>query len=434
MKRFRPWTFFLIFLSLLSSCSSGGSSGSGSACLGLTANLRSVGTGHAIASGLPTITSITTQRGKPEGPVQGGTPVFIRGTNFGNDSDVFFGGKKSPCIVIQDSTFIIATTEPVFFSGKVPVTVTTGGQIVVVENGFSYTPLVAFSSDRTGNFEIFTMSVDGFDIKQVTNNALGIAQQPESNEVNESPIFSPDGQDIVYVSNKSGDLDIFIAGRTGTTPTDLTQNDAAQDRDPAFSPEGNTIVFSSNFNNPSVNNLDGDFELFRMDRDGSNLSQLTFNTTHDLDPTFSPDGSKIAFVSNNGTNTDIFVMNSDGTNPIQVTSGAENDIDPSFSPDGSQVLFVREQNLAKELFVTSSDGTSGPLQLTFSQADTADPAFMVVDNKIYILYGKRATAKEEIFKILCTGSGPFFVFTCDEPNVVNISHHVNTDSSPSPSP
>lgn len=428
---FRPWTSLLISLSLLVSCNSGGSSGSSSECFGLTADLRSLGAGHAAAAGLPTITSITTQRGKPEGPVQGGTPVFIRGTNFGKDSRVFFGDKESLCIVIQDSNFIIAQTSPVFLSGKVPVTVKTGGQIVVVENGFSYTPLVAFSSDRTGNFEIFTMSIDGFDIKQVTNNALGIAQQPESNEVNESPIFSPDGQDIVYVSNKSDDLDLFIAGRSGTTPTDLTQNDAAQDRDPAFSPDGKTLVFSSNFNSPTVNNFDGDFELFRINRDGGNLTQLTFNTINDLDPAFSPDGSKIVFVSNNGANTDLFVMNSDGMNPIQVTSGAENDTDPTFSPDGSQVLFVREQNLTKELFVTSSAGT---LQLTFSQADTADPAFTVVDNTIYILYGKRATAKEEIFKISCTGSGPFFVFTCDEPNVTNISHHVNTDSSPSPSP
>ncbi|MEC4677565.1 MAG: IPT/TIG domain-containing protein, partial [Nitrospirota bacterium] len=245
MRRFMPVNLFLLSLSLLSCSTSGGAN---SSCLDGSARLRSLNEFRA-ADAIPTITSISTQRGPAEGAVQGGTPVFVRGSNFGADTVVLFGDKASPCTLVQDSSFIIAEAGPVLLSGLVDVTVTTGGQISVKPDGFRYTPLLAFSSDRTGNFEIFTMSIDGFDIKQVTNNALGQGQQPLAGEINKSPAFSLDGKDIAYASNKGNEgsetFDIFISSRTGANPKNLTQTSAATDINPVFSPDGNFIVFAS---------------------------------------------------------------------------------------------------------------------------------------------------------------------------------------------
>ena len=429
-------TASLLSFVLLISCSTGVSSVNPD-CLDPASARLSKGDANRAAGGVPTITSITTQRGPAEGPVQGGTPVFIRGTHFGNDSVVLFGDRSSPCTVVQDSTFIIAEAGPVFLSGPVDVTVTTGGQIAIQKDGFRYTPLVAFSSDRTGNFEIFTMSVGGFDIKQVTNNALGQSpQQPGKDEINESPVFSPDGKDIVYVSNKSGDFDIFIAGRTGTNPSDLSQNDAANDIDPAFSPDGNSIVFASNLNSLAFPNIDGDFEIFRMNRDGSNLKQLTVNSVDDTRPSYSPDGSRIVFASERTSGeTDLFIIDSlDGGNELALPSGEDVDFDPVFTPDGKQVIFARDRNLTKELWVVNSDGTGFPTQLTFGQADAENPAILSASgNEVTLVFQKDAEAKEEIFTIKCRGSATAFISFCDGA-AENISLHVNADRSPAVSP
>ncbi len=438
-RRFASVGIFLLSLFLLSCSTSGGAN---PGCLDASAQLRGLGQNRAPGA-IPTITSISTQRGPAEGAVQGGTPVFIRGTNFGADTVVSFGEKASPCTQVQDSSFIIAEAGPVFLSGLVDITVTTGGQIVVTTEGFRYTPLVAFSSDRTGNFEIFTMSIGGSNIKQVTNNALGQqGQQPGADEINESPAFSPDGKDIVFVSNKSGDKDIFIAGRTGTNPTDLTQNNAATDIDPAFSPDGNSIVFASNLNSESFPNLNGDFEIFRMNPDGSNLTRLTANAVNDTRPSYSPDGSRIVFASERTSGeTDLFIMDSlDGANEAALSGGSDIDFDPVFSPDGTQVIFARDQNLTKELWVLNSDGSGFPTQLTFGEADAERPVFLPSrgDDKVRLLFQQRAEAKSEILRLTCTGtSSPVtrFIFLCD-PTILsdNISQHVNSDNDPAVSP
>ena len=99
----------------------------------------------------------------------------------------------------------------------------------------------------------------------------------------------------------------------------------------AFPGENGRIVFASDrTTGADVNNPDGDYEIFAMNKDGSGVTQLTFNAQkYDVDPAVSPDGKKIAFISNRDGNQEIYVMNADGSGQTRLTLEPTEDIDPT---------------------------------------------------------------------------------------------------------
>src|SRR5437667_12516153 len=80
-------------------------------------------------------------------------------------------------------------------------------------------------------------------------------------------------------------------------------------------------------------------DIFSIEPNGTNRVQLTSDPAADFDPAFSPDGSKIAFVSKRDGNYEIYVMEADGTNPRRLTNDPGFDTNPAWSPDGSQIAF-----------------------------------------------------------------------------------------------
>jgi len=91
------------------------------------------------------------------------------------------------------------------------------------------------------------------------------------------------------------------------------------------SPDGTRIAFQSN--------RDGNYEIYVMDADGSNQTNLTNNPADDMFPVWSPDGTKIAFMSNRDGNWEIYVMNADGSNQTNLTNNIGDDMYPMWSPD-----------------------------------------------------------------------------------------------------
>jgi len=122
---------------------------------------------------------------------------------------------------------------------------------------------------------------------------------------------------------------------------------------------GEIIVASSRANPP------GKFQLYAIER--SNLAQLTKltpDTTSASDPAFSPDGSRIAFVSQRDGNAEIYIMNADGTASTRVTNDPQPDGRPSFTPDGQALVFHSARNGGKQqIWAVNVDG-SGVTQLT----------------------------------------------------------------------
>ncbi len=124
---------------------------------------------------------------------------------------------------------------------------------------------------------------------------------------------------------------------------------------------GEIIVASSR----SAPNTPGKFQLYAVER--SNLAQLTKltpDTTSASDPAFSPDGSRIAFVSQRDGNSEIYVMNADGTGSTRITNDPQPDGRPVFTADGQSLVFHSARTAGKQqIWVVNVDG-SGLTQLT----------------------------------------------------------------------
>jgi Tol biopolymer transport system component len=377
---------------------------------------------------LPSISSVTTASGKAEGPVSGKTAVTILGNHFASDAVVTFGGLEATAVNVLGETSLIATTDSVFKKTLVSVSVTTGGQIVVLPEAFVYTPLITFSSDRTGSFEIFTMEIvgntPGASTTQLTNEESGV--------INESPVFSPDGKQILFTTNRTGNFELFVMGPDGSLPVNLS-NHPGIDQDAAYSPDGSQIVFISN-RFDAISNPESDFEVFLFDNDGGNLEQLTINGSDERSPSFSPDGSQILFTSDRDGDREIFLMNTNGTAVDQLTSNTDDDREPDFSPDGLQILFASDRDGQHELYALNSGGGTA-IALTHSQISADTPVSLEVPTHgMELLFSSDQTGNRELFLMSCSLDQNGMITNCDEASATNLSLHIASDMMPSPSP
>ena len=213
---------------------------------------------------------------------------------------------------------------------------------------------IAFVSYRDGHDSIHIMDSDGTNETRLT----------ENDRHDEYPRWSPDGRRIAYVSahreNNRQNREIYVMDADGRNKTRLTQH-VEDDWLPAWSPDSQRIVFLS------LRNLD--IEIYVMDADGSNKTRLTHRNPSYY-PAWSPDGSRIAYNSLPsfddygkghiawGANHEIYVMDADGRNKTRLTWAEGSDFWPAWSPDGERIAFVSERDGDMEVYVMDSDGSN----------------------------------------------------------------------------
>lgn len=143
----------------------------------------------------------------------------------------------------------------------------------------------------------------------------------------------------------------------------LTQN-ASPDLHPAYSPDGSKIVFVSTRDHSS--SAYANREIYVMDANGSNPVRLTHNSVQVYAPVWSSDGSKIAFTSNtrSGGGGEIYVMNADGSNPRNLTQNGNDYFDayPAWSLDGTKIAFYSGPDHVRDrtngIYVMNADGSN----------------------------------------------------------------------------
>ena len=189
--------------------------------------------------------------------------------------------------------------------------------------------------------------------------------------VNHSPVVSPDGTKIAFVSYRDHNGEIYVMNANGKNPKNLTLH-LDDDTCPTWSPDGTKIAFWSRQVAAEIPILS---DIFVMDADGANRTNITQNPrASNRTPSWSPDGSKIAYAAVRNVNRedfwnsdlDIFVMNADGTHPVRLTEDARLNWLPSWSPDGKRIVFERaheDDPIYCDIYMMNADGT-GLVNLT----------------------------------------------------------------------
>ena len=191
---------------------------------------------------------------------------------------------------------------------------------------------VYFSSNQTGNFEIYSIGVDGNGLQRLTN-GIGSLYAPE---------LSPDGEGIIFTNNGSG---LWVMNPDGSDPHAITFQD---DIDPTWSPRGSMIAFASN--------RQGQRQLFVSNASGKKVDKVTDLRQMGGRSSWSPDGTKLVFYRGREGDRDIYVINVDGSGLQRLTDGGDN-LGPSWSPDGNWIAFTSFRDGNNEIYIMRPDGS-----------------------------------------------------------------------------
>jgi Tol biopolymer transport system component len=199
--------------------------------------------------------------------------------------------------------------------------------------------------------------------------------------------FSPDGHRVAFQSNRSGQMEIWLADRDGSNAVALTSMDAPITAHPRWSPDGQTIAFDSN--------QEGQYELYVIPASGGRPRRLTSDPASDHYPSFSGDGRWIYFASNRSGGHQIWKMPASGGDACQLTR------------DGGYVA-VESLNGACVYYTASPGNTPSPLwrlpvaggQPVKVLDTVAQRAFALVERGIYYIHEPGGEARLEFFDIV----------------------------------
>ena len=212
----------------------------------------------------------------------------------------------------------------------------------------------------------------------------------KSNEPIISPVWSPDGTKLAYVSFQKKKPIIYVQSLTGGTQQVLA-NYKGNNSAPAWSPNGNKLAIVLTYGANS--------QIYTISASGGDLKQITKSNNIDTEPAFSHDGSQIYFSSDRGGKPQIYKVSADGGAVSRVTFEGAYNVSPRFSPDGKSLAYIR--NDGGKFRVALQDLASGQVQLLSEGPQDESPSF--APNGRVILYATKVHGRGALAAVSSDG-------------------------------
>jgi len=180
------------------------------------------------------------------------------------------------------------------------------------------------TSNIQGNYELWMCDRDGKNAK--------LAHQ--AHDLNESPVWSPDGNSILFVDGKAAARELKILDLQNGSETFLTNNDYAEAY-PDWSPDGKWIAYTIK---------DSDCNIWLIAPTGGERIQLTDQSTIEIAPHFSPDGKLVSFISDQDGYFNVWAIAISGGSPFQITFNKDQgkiNLGHCWSADGKYIYYCR---------------------------------------------------------------------------------------------
>jgi dipeptidyl aminopeptidase/acylaminoacyl peptidase len=275
---------------------------------------------------------------------------------------------------------------------------------------------VAFSWNKTGNFEIYSAPIAKETLYQLTDGA----------ERSVSPRWSPDGDRIAFLRDRGGDerWDIWLVDRDGERERNLTKEPDVTHRDIAWSPDGGRIAFVSNAGGKG-------FGVSILDVRSGVLVPLTDGSHDDSQPRWSPDGNRIVFSSRREkvrTNVGTYVVPAAGgtVTLLDTREGKDGEsLHASFAPGGDRISFTTNVRGRYEPAIAklAGDRVSAVEYLTQNIHDETEPVWRPDGRGLLYLHSEESEVS--VRRVFAVSHATHSV--ADRPGV-HASAHVGPDS------
>jgi Tol biopolymer transport system component len=208
--------------------------------------------------------------------------------------------------------------------------------------------------------------------------------------------------DLAFVSSRDGDYAVFVMAASGSGERRLTDADRELEAtdspffqvEPAWSGDGSRIAF--------VSGRSGSADIYVMNADGSGTRRLTATTQNDSHPTWEPAGERLAFARDG----EISLVNADGGEPTRISDVLAEESDPSWSPDGAWIAYVRRTpgTAIQNVWVMRPDG-SERRPLTRQDGRAFTPAWSPDSRRIAFATNAESDDAYELFTVGLDGTG-----------------------------